>query len=154
MPAAAHAARHQLAAARGLAQLASAEDAQCAAFAAEVATDGVELLVATGNDLLQHRGVGRGHLVGLVEPGHRVAAKDAPPGIDLAEGDRLRRLDEEREADLLRGLGELPAFLLKQVELGGVGRRAEQLATELGQRAGDRGQTVVVGGEDRRRRGQ
>src|SRR5205823_2980485 len=78
------------------------EDAECAPVPVEVAPDGVEGVVATGDELLHHRR----ELLGVREGGRdvveRVAAERLPPKTVL-EADRVLRLDEDRKADLLRG---------------------------------------------------
>jgi len=86
---------------RGLPQLAAAEDAERRTGPRDVAADGVERVVAARDELLHHRReLLRAH-VRVFRLLHRVAAEGLPAEA-LLEADRMLRLDEDREADLLR----------------------------------------------------
>src|SRR3954462_9824247 len=85
---------------RSLAQLSSREDAERKTRSREVAADGVERVVSTGDQLLHHRSEFLGVRVGLRDLVERRAAKRLLAEA-LLEADRVLGLDEYRQAELL-----------------------------------------------------
>src|SRR5262249_58730581 len=88
------------------AQLVPREEAERLAVAVEVAAERVHLLRAAGDQLLHHRLVRGRELVRALELGWRLAAEELAL-VAAPEADVRRRLDHEREADLLAGCARL-----------------------------------------------
>src|SRR5439155_23208692 len=101
---------------RGLPQLPSREHTEWASFPGQVAADRVERVVAAGNELLQHQREVRRPFVGLREL-HLVLATERLAPEALLEADGMLRLDQEREAQLLRRR----ARFLDRAGIGGAG---------------------------------
>ena len=72
----------------------------------QVAADGVERVVAAGNELLHHRCELLGARVGVPDLVQRLAAERLPAEA-LLEADVVLRLDEHRQPDLLGGAARL-----------------------------------------------
>src|SRR5205807_408481 len=89
--------------AAGLAQLAAREEPEGLAVAVKVAAQRVHLLGAARNQLLHHGFVRRGGLVGTVEIGCGLTAKELAP-MAAPEADVRGRLDDQRAAERLAGL--------------------------------------------------